>query len=117
MAKKQKPEAVSVETICSVCGLDWDLHGENPTTEDCVELLKAELASRPTTTVIREPVYVPYAERPWKYPRPWYYGEGGYEKTSPYYIYSGTNESKMGNIESKLVTYRAPQISTEEKTI
>lgn len=42
-----KPKPVVVTTICSECGLDWDDHGDNPTTSDCVRLLKIELARRP----------------------------------------------------------------------
>jgi hypothetical protein len=26
--------------VCSECGLDWDLHPENPRRRDCIELLK-----------------------------------------------------------------------------
>lgn len=42
-----------------MCGLDWRQHGESPTTEDCVRLLRAELA--------RRPVAVPFAVRPIPY--------------------------------------------------
>jgi hypothetical protein len=46
-----KPKPVSKHVVCSVCGLDWDRHpkkkDKEPTLEACVELLKAELASRP----------------------------------------------------------------------
>jgi hypothetical protein len=41
----KKPEPKSVSIVCTVCGLDWRQHGEKPTLEKCVELLKAELAS------------------------------------------------------------------------
>lgn len=44
--KTLKPEPVSVETQCSVCGLDWKLHGKTPTLEDCIRVLKAELSKR-----------------------------------------------------------------------
>lgn len=72
MAARKKapatPSPVAVTTICSVCGLGWELHGTKPTTEDCIRLLKAELAARPVFVpqpyIIREP-----------YRRPWY-GEG-----------------------------------------
>lgn len=43
----KKPEPVHKGATCSVCGLDWDRHVQPPTIETCVELLKAELASRP----------------------------------------------------------------------
>lgn len=63
MATRKKPTPVAVTTICSVCGLDWTLHGEDATTDDCIKLLKAELAKRP-------------AVRPYAYPMPVYpYGE------------------------------------------
>jgi hypothetical protein len=35
-----KPVAVAKEMVCSECGLDWDLHPENPRRRDCIELLK-----------------------------------------------------------------------------
>ncbi len=56
-----KPKPVVVETICSECGLDWEPHGENPTTSDCIRLLKAELAKPRSVTI------APYVQ-PWPYP-------------------------------------------------
>lgn len=55
--KHAKPTPVVVTEVCSMCGLDWQRHGDKPTTEDCIRLLKAELASRP--------VAVPFTVRPW----------------------------------------------------
>ena len=46
--KTQKPHPVVIKTICSLCGLDWDGHGDDPTAEDCVRLLKAEVAKKST---------------------------------------------------------------------
>ena len=31
----KKPEPVNKHIVCSVCGLDWDAHGEKPTLETC----------------------------------------------------------------------------------
>ena len=61
-----KPKPVVVETICSECGMDWDLHGENPTTSDCIRLLRAELAIRPRSITI-QPYVQPYSPAiyPW----------------------------------------------------
>ena len=42
-----KPEPISKYIVCSLCGMNWDEHGEKPTAEKCVELLKAEMAKRP----------------------------------------------------------------------
>lgn len=45
--KQPKPEPVVVSTVCSLCGLDWNDHGDKPTAATCVDLLRAELAKRP----------------------------------------------------------------------
>ncbi len=42
-----KPEPVPQHVVCSMCGLDWGKHGNNPGLEMCIALLKKELASRP----------------------------------------------------------------------
>jgi hypothetical protein len=55
MSKQVKPEPVVVTTICSMCSLPWEQHGADPTTEDCIRLLKLELAKRPA--VVTYPVY------------------------------------------------------------
>ena len=44
------PEPVVTATVCSLCGLAWEKHGDKPTKDDCIRLLKAGLASGPTTT-------------------------------------------------------------------
>jgi hypothetical protein len=59
----KKPEPINKHIVCSLCGLDWEKHGEKPVIEKCVELLKAELAKRP-------PVF-----------RPQTFGYGGYSGT------------------------------------
>ena len=50
----KKPEPISKHIVCSACGLPWDAHKARlkaktamPTLEDCVALLKSELAKRP----------------------------------------------------------------------
>lgn len=42
-----QPKPKNVKVVCEACGLDWAKHGEKPTLATCVDLLKAELASRP----------------------------------------------------------------------
>lgn len=70
MPKKQlKPEPVPVETVCSVCKLDWDRHGDNPTLEICIELLKADLAVKPPKQYVYPERWWPY-ERKWQWPAP-----------------------------------------------
>lgn len=66
------PTPKHVETICSVCGLDWKRHGKAPTLETCVELLKKELAAKPAPVQpIPMPYPVPYPISPQPYPRPY----------------------------------------------
>lgn len=93
--KPAQPKAVPVDTICSVCGLSWTDHGADPTTDDCIRLLKAELANN--KTIIREPYRVePYR---WPYREPiWYWsGEEGLMKKehteyTPKYLKTTCNE-------------------------
>ena len=49
-----KPKPIVVEQVCSICDLDWELHPDNPSSEDCVELLKKELDRPLPTTIITE---------------------------------------------------------------
>jgi hypothetical protein len=65
--KPQKPHAVVVKTICSMCGLDWNDHGEDAAAEDCIRLLKAEVARKSASPVYW---YFPY-QGTW--PTPWWY--------------------------------------------
>lgn len=52
MSKKvPTPKPVVIEQECSVCELDWDRHPDNPTIEDCIELLKTELTRNRTVTI------------------------------------------------------------------
>lgn len=63
--KNAKPEPIVTSTVCSLCGLDWDAHGDKPTALKCIELLRAELAKprgytaggfvrNPTTFIVGE---------------------------------------------------------------
>lgn len=36
------PKPVVVEEVCSLCNEDWDLHPENATAADCIEILRAK---------------------------------------------------------------------------
>lgn len=69
MPKQARPAPVVVTTVCSMCGLDWQRHGSDPTTEDCIRLLKMELAHRPVTITLpvpyAQPVVYPTPVRPW----------------------------------------------------
>ena len=60
--KTLKPEPVAVSTICSVCGLSWIEHGEDPTTDDCIRLLKAAA----TKAVAPIPYYPAYPYPHWR---------------------------------------------------
>lgn len=86
MPRARKPTPRVVTEVCSICGLDWSLHGDEPTTETCVELLLHEvqqlnrqLAARPIVQPISYPVPVP-SPRPWPVPYrptwPWWSGGG-----------------------------------------
>ena len=88
MPRKPTPKVVS--EVCSLCGLDWELHGASPTTETCIKLLldevsslNARLAHRPIVQPISFPMY------PAPYSRPWPYG--------PYY---GNTRSGTVNVSS-----------------
>lgn len=59
--KTPKPKTLKV--VCDVCGLDWAAHGEKPTLEKCVELLRAELAELAKLAKLAKP-------RTFELPRP-----------------------------------------------
>lgn len=91
MARKPTPKVVS--EVCSLCGLDWQLHGENPTTETCIGLLLDEVRSlnaRLRHRPYSQPVvpFIPVYPRPYPvYPRPhWQWSKSG-----------GTNWIEAGN--------------------
>lgn len=63
------PEPVVKSTVCSLCEFAWDLHGDNPTTDDCIRLLKAEMQRM--KIMERSGPIVPYYPQPAKrYPDP-----------------------------------------------
>lgn len=41
------PEPVPTNVVCSACGEQWSLHGENPTLLDCIRVLKMYRQPRP----------------------------------------------------------------------
>lgn len=55
-----------------MCGLPWSDHGRDPNTDDCIRLLKAELAKRVQYVPIQVPVPCPRPTRPWWYWEDWY---------------------------------------------
>lgn len=60
MAKSLTPQPVIVTTICSLCDEPWEAHGDAPTTQDCIRLLKAKLAL-PRPNVIGWPTVPVYS--------------------------------------------------------
>jgi hypothetical protein len=46
-----KPQPVPKQLVCDLCDLPWEGHGDKPTKDDCIRLLKAELRKRPSYTV------------------------------------------------------------------
>jgi hypothetical protein len=39
------PKAVVTSEVCSLCGLGWKRHGKDATAEECIRLLKMDLAA------------------------------------------------------------------------
>lgn len=71
MSKKPTPRVVT--EVCDLCGLDWRLHGDNPTTETCIKLLAAEVRRLESQLALRPISFpVPYPQ-PYPVPRPWPY--------------------------------------------
>jgi hypothetical protein len=62
------PKPTTKETVCDLCGLDWNRHGKNPTAEKCIELLKADLAVAQLAPI--RPIPYPYPVAPNPYPAP-----------------------------------------------
>lgn len=99
----QTPQPVPVTTICSMCGLGWELHGKTPTTEDCIRLLKIELAKRPNTITI--PYVQPYVYPVYPRTYPWY--GNTYEITC-----SNTAQGAQGNTQYVSAQTCSPQASS-----
>ena len=99
-----KPEAVPVNTICSVCGLPWTDHGNDPTTDDCIRLLKAELAKR--VQVIPQPYPVPYPVPR----RPWYWEEWYSRPKYPPYTITCGGEPKEASYGGKTYNECTPKL-------
>lgn len=105
MPKSITPKPVVVKTICSMCDLDWEDHGDNPTTEDCIRLLKAEVAKKSSGCT--------------HYHYPWYWQ---YQQIYPSVITSGTtwqsnyNTNNLSNTlddgHAYTVNYATPAISS-----
>lgn len=98
-----KPEPIAVTTICSVCGLLWLDHGEDPTTDDCIRLLKAELAKKPIT------IPSPYPVRP---SRPWYWEEWNRRPHRPGEITWPYNGSKEMTYSGQTFKENTPRLLT-----
>lgn len=62
MPRSRKPTPEHVKTVCSLCGLDWDKHPDEPTVYDCIELLKVAANKPPRVE------YVPYYPYWWTKP-------------------------------------------------
>ena len=69
-----QPMPKVVTEVCSLCGLDWNRHGTNPTSEKCISLLLDEVRSLNARLAVRPaipytyplPYPVPYTPlRPW----------------------------------------------------
>ncbi len=82
MATKRasKPKPVPVTTVCDLCGLAWALHGNEPTTDDCIRLLKVEVAKKgqPVYPYVYYPRKRPFQEVPWRQPFIWEATKTGY---------------------------------------
>lgn len=71
-----KPSPKVVIEVCTLCGLDWQRHGKEPTAETCVALLldevrslNAQLAHRPILRPL--PAFLPNPIYPRPYWPPW----------------------------------------------
>lgn len=96
-----KPHPVVVTTICSLCDEPWEDHGDKPTAEDCVRLLKAKLARQRPPVIIHDrwypqPYVVPTVRPYWRW--------------NDHMIYCGSTQavSTTGTLTVSNVTYRKP---------
>ena len=69
LAKPSPIPPADSERLCSVCGCNWALHGKKePSLEDCIRLLKAELEMAKLEQILRPPTpepFKPYREEPY----------------------------------------------------
>lgn len=85
-----KPTPVSKWIVCSVCDLDWNAHGPNPTLMNCISLLKARNVTQPY---------------PWHYQ--WRDGIRYYGNSSS--VTLGSNMANTITADSNSVEYRTPK--------
>lgn len=83
MTLPRKPTPRVVSQVCSLCGLDWDLHGTAPTAETCIKLLldevsslNAQLATRPYSRPLPYVPVTPWPVTPWRPYWPTWYTTG-----------------------------------------
>lgn len=96
-----KPTAVPRDLICSVCGLEWSRHSKTPKVDECIELLKRDLAAEKARTKPYPYVpYIPYVP----YPRPvyptypnWWYGSSSGTDTTPITVTWNTSTTLPNN--------------------
>lgn len=68
-AKKPAPKVT--KEVCTLCGLDWDKHGDSPTTDTCVELLLGEIRSLNAQLAHRPLIGRPIIQPIYPYPNPY----------------------------------------------
>lgn len=99
-----KPQPVVVKILCSLCDLDWPAHGDKPTTEDCIRLLKQELSRRP------RPYQQFFQHQP--YPYTITYGQsGGLQITNEADLKTHNNAIMQPLNSNAAVEYRTPEVS------
>lgn len=105
----KKPTPKTVKQVCTLCGLDWGRHGENPTTDTCVALLleeikslNAQLAHRPISYPVVQPIIRPYAPY---WPNPLYPGRG-FGPNGPQYTSGGATSTSASVTQGLMPTPR-----------
>lgn len=87
-ARTPKPVPVVVTTICSLCDLPWEDHGEDPTTSDCIRLLKAKVVAQSQTP------FIIYKDRwPVQWPNTYY-------SNTPQWTYTMQSDSAVAQIDA-----------------
>jgi hypothetical protein len=85
-SEASRPTPKHVVTICSVCELPWEDHGDDPTLETCVRLLAQELKKR------QAPTWVYPISGWWCYScRQWVYGYHTCFGVQPWTVKYGSN--------------------------